>query len=66
MVEGGATLLGHFLEDGLWDQMLVETAPVNLESGVKAPDLSRVASLSLTDVKKVQDHVISVFLRKNQ
>ncbi|WFE86877.1 bifunctional diaminohydroxyphosphoribosylaminopyrimidine deaminase/5-amino-6-(5-phosphoribosylamino)uracil reductase RibD [Parabacteroides chongii] len=66
MVEGGATLLGHFLEDGLWDQMLVETAPVNLESGVKAPDLSWVASLSLTDVKKVQDHVISVFLRKNQ
>ena len=66
MVEGGATLLGHFLEDGLWDQMLVETAPVNLEWGVKAPDLSRVASLSLTDVKKVQDHVISVFLRKNQ
>lgn len=66
MVEGGATLLGHFLEDGLWDQMLVETAPVNLESGVKAPDLSRGASLSLTDVKKVQDHVISVFLRKNQ
>ena len=64
MVEGGATLLGHFLEDGLWDQMLVETAPVNLESGVKAPDLSRVASLSLTDVKKVQDHVISVFLLK--
>ena len=66
MVEGGATLLGHFLEDGLWDQMLVETAPVNLESGVKAPDLSRVASLSLTGMKKVEDHIISVFLRKNQ
>lgn len=66
MVEGGATLLGHFLKEGLWDQMLVETAPVSLESGVKAPDLDRVASLVLTDVKKVQDHVISIFSRKNQ
>ncbi len=66
MVEGGATLLGHFLKEGLWDQMLVETTPVSLESGVKAPDLDRVASLVLTDVKKVQDHVISIFSRKNQ
>lgn len=37
-----------------------------MESGVKAPDLNRVASLSLTDVKKVQNHVITVFSRKNQ
>lgn len=66
MVEGGATLLGHFLKEGLWDQMLVEIAPVSLESGVKAPDLDRVASLVLTDVKKVQDHLISIFSRKNQ
>ena len=66
MVEGGATLLGQFLKEGLWDQMLVETAPVSVESGVKAPDLDRVASLVLTDVKKVQDHVISIFSRKNQ
>ena len=66
MVEGGATLFGHFLKEGLWDQMLVEIAPVSLESGVKAPDLDRVASLVLTDVKKVQDHVISIFSRKNQ
>ena len=66
MVEGGAVLLEHFQEENLWDQIFVETAPVNLESGVKAPDLNRVASLSLTDVKKVQNHVITVFSRKNQ
>ena len=59
-------LLEHFLEENLWDQIFVETAPVNLESCVKAPDLNRVASLSLTDVKKVQNHVITVFSRKNQ
>lgn len=66
MVEGGATLLGHFLEEDLWDQMLVETAPIRLESGVKAPDTGKAAGLSLVDVKKVQEHVITVFSRKNQ
>lgn len=66
MVEGGATLLGHFLREGLWDQMFVETAPVYLGAGVKAPDISQTSSLALTEVIKRQDHVISVFLRKIQ
>lgn len=66
MVEGGATLLRHFLQEGLWDEAWVETAPVNLCTGVKAPDLNEVRSLSLTEVKKAEEHVISVFSRKNQ
>ena len=66
MVEGGATLLGHFLQENLWDKMFVETAPVFLEAGVKAPDINLAPSLSLTEVIKRQDHVISVFSRKNQ
>lgn len=66
MVEGGATLLGHFLQEDLWDKMFVETAPVFLEAGVKAPDINLAPSLSLTEVIKRQDHVISVFSRKNQ
>lgn len=66
MVEGGATLLGHFLEEDLWDRMVVETAPVCLASGVKAPDPYRATGLALADVQKVQDHVITVFSRKNQ
>jgi diaminohydroxyphosphoribosylaminopyrimidine deaminase / 5-amino-6-(5-phosphoribosylamino)uracil reductase len=66
MVEGGATLLRHFLQEDLWDRMFVETAPVFLEAGVKAPDINLTSSLSLTEVIKRQDHAISVFSRKNQ
>lgn len=66
MVEGGATLLGYCLQEDLWDQILVETAPVNLGDGVKAPDLNMVSSVSLTDVKKVDGHILSVFSRKNR
>lgn len=66
MVEGGATLLGHFLEEDLWDRMFVETAPVCLGSGVKAPDINLVPSLYLEDVIKRQEHVISVFSHKKQ
>lgn len=66
MVEGGATLLGHFLEEGLWDWMFVETAPLSLFSGVKAPDINRAPSLFMTDVIKRQEHVIAVFSPKNQ
>lgn len=66
MVEGGANLLGRFLQEDLWDQMFVETAPVYLETGVKAPDINLAPTLSLTEVIKRQDRVISVFSRKNQ
>lgn len=66
MVEGGATLLNHFIEEDLWDRVLVETAPVNLDTGVKAPGLDKAISLSLADVHKVDEHVINVFSRKNQ
>lgn len=37
LVEGGAQLLTSCLEAGLWDEARVETAPVCLEGGVKAP-----------------------------
>lgn len=37
MVEGGAELLGSFLEEGLWDKVRVEQAPVILGNGIKAP-----------------------------
>lgn len=37
MVEGGAALLNSFWEAGLWDEAWIETAPVVLHEGVKAP-----------------------------
>lgn len=37
LVEGGACLLQSFLDSGLWDELHVETAPVELGNGVKSP-----------------------------
>lgn len=37
LVEGGPTLINHFLEADLWDEARVETAPFRLGNGVKAP-----------------------------
>ena len=40
LVEGGVTLLQGFINDNLWDEAYVETAPIQLGQGVKAPDIS--------------------------
>ena len=37
LVEGGSRLLQSFLDAGLWDEVMVEEAPVLLGSGVPAP-----------------------------
>lgn len=39
LVEGGARLLQSFINEGLWDEARVETAPCLLGSGVAAPVL---------------------------
>jgi diaminohydroxyphosphoribosylaminopyrimidine deaminase/5-amino-6-(5-phosphoribosylamino)uracil reductase len=39
LVEGGAYLLNRFIEENLWDECQVETAPVCLQEGVEAPVL---------------------------
>lgn len=39
LVEGGATLLTHFLENDLWDEARVETSPFDLTEGVQAPEM---------------------------
>jgi len=36
LVEGGAQLHRSFLEEDLWDEIIVETAPVQLKEGVKS------------------------------
>jgi diaminohydroxyphosphoribosylaminopyrimidine deaminase/5-amino-6-(5-phosphoribosylamino)uracil reductase len=37
LVEGGARLLTHFLQAKLWDECQIETSPIHLGDGVKAP-----------------------------
>ena len=48
IVEGGSTLLQSFIDAGLWDEACIETSPVLLKEGVKAPDLQK-KYLSLTE-----------------
>ncbi len=40
LVEGGAKLLGSFIDKGLWDEARIETAPFCLGEGVRAPILA--------------------------
>ena len=39
LVEGGATLLGHFLRRGLWDEVRVITGAVTFGAGTPAPSM---------------------------
>lgn len=70
MVEGGAFLLKQFLQEGLWDEIQVETSPVVLTNGVTAPSLhgkyrpvQRKVSTIITE--NVNRHVVSVYSREN-
>lgn len=47
LVEGGARLTETFLEEGLWDEARVETAPILLGEGVAAPRLGKVVRKSV-------------------
>ena len=37
MVEGGAILLQSFIDAEYWDEICVETSPIAIGNGVKAP-----------------------------
>ena len=39
LVEGGAKLLQSFIDEGLWDEANMETAPIRLKQGIAAPTL---------------------------
>lgn len=47
LVEGGAELLGHFIERGLWDEARVISAPVQFLSGTPAPIIGKAPVRSL-------------------
>lgn len=60
MVEGGNTLLKSFLDAGLWDEAWIETAPVVLGAGVKAPAVDGVLSRS-----ELRDgHLLEIWRRR--
>ncbi len=71
LVEGGTYLLDQFLCHDLWDEIQIETAPICLTGGVKAPDIKNTNNALLSKVsickdKNAKEHIITVYSRKNQ
>lgn len=60
MVEGGAETLKSFIDAGLWDEARVETAPVKLGQGVKAPRLVGEKAKS----EEIDGNFIDFFVKK--
>jgi len=58
LVEGGAQLHRSFIEAGLWDEIIIETAPFCLHEGVKAAPAG--------NVKKLNSQKIPFFPRNNE
>ncbi|MCM1518952.1 MAG: bifunctional diaminohydroxyphosphoribosylaminopyrimidine deaminase/5-amino-6-(5-phosphoribosylamino)uracil reductase RibD [Pseudoflavonifractor sp.] len=59
LVEGGANLLQQFIDQGLWDEIHVETSPDMLGQGIKAPSLAAIP----TECRTVDGHLIAVYRR---
>lgn len=59
IVEGGAQTLQTFLDRGLWDELRVETAPVTLSAGVRAPQLPE--GIELESQQDYDGQVIRVY-----
>ena len=56
IVEGGAKTLQSFIDQGLWDELRVETAPITVNGGTRAPlvpSLARIVSQSDFDGNRV-------------
>ena len=59
LVEGGARLIGSFMDEGLWDEARVETSPENLSAGVEAP---RMCGGTLVSEEHVDGRTIQTFV----
>lgn len=60
MVEGGSTVLQSSIDARLYDEVRIETAPITLGSGIKAPTLP-AESVSLQSHKAYGTNTIDVF-----
>ena len=53
LVEGGAQLHRSFLEDNLWDELIIETAPTHLKEGVRSAFSLASKTFQLTEKQYV-------------
>ena len=58
LVEGGTCIHRCFADEGLWDEMIVETAPVYLGSGVESVCIDTVANAQLVDKYDVSPYAL--------
>lgn len=70
LVEGGSYLLKSFLQEGVWDEMQIETTPTVLGDGIEAPVIDPLYYASLESAvtegeENINGHVITVYSRKN-
>lgn len=61
LVEGGAKLLQSFIDKGLWDEARIETAPLCLGQGTKAPTLK---DEQLKSKQNIDGHIIQHYCNK--
>lgn len=61
MVEGGANLLSSMISKGLYDEIRIETSPVLLNNGVKAPMLPQ--DIRLEDTLDCRGNIIQTYRR---
>ena len=62
MLEGGAKTLQGFIDAGLWDEIRVETVPVVVSCGTKAPHLDDEL-LAFADRKVYDRNIVDTFRR---
>lgn len=63
LVEGGTTVHQHFLEAGLWDELRVETSPLQLKQGIAAPALPATQP---DEESEVGSNIICTYLNHNR
>ena len=61
IVEGGRQTLQSFIDDDLWDEIRVETAPITFESGTPAPKLP--ANIKIKSSKSYDKNTITIYER---
>lgn len=61
MVEGGPTLLAGFISEDLYDEIRVETAPVAIGSGLRAPLIP--SGLQIVERQTCRENTIMRFRR---
>lgn len=64
MVEGGSRLLQSFINADLYDEIRIETSPIEIRNGIDAP-IPPLNSLTLTDTEIIGKNIIQTFTKKD-